>query len=135
MKCFVLQTRNPLYILVINYKWKMTIDKIKDLDGIELLPHSPYSPKLAPYDYYLFGSIVYFHWGRQFKNVEDVRTIIQAFIDSKPKDYMIYPNKPYGTNLWRTITDCVFVMVIVIIINLLLLWLCYCYYYDYCYYY
>ena len=31
--------------------------KIKELGGIELLPHPHYSPDLAPSDYYLFRSI------------------------------------------------------------------------------
>ena len=39
---------------------KMTMDKIKEFDGIELLPHPPYSPDLALSDYYLFRSMAHF---------------------------------------------------------------------------
>jgi [histone H3]-lysine36 N-dimethyltransferase SETMAR len=66
---------------------KMTMDKIKNLDGIEILPHPPYSPDLAPSDYYLFRSMAHFLRGRQFKDVEDVKIGVQAFIDSKPKGW------------------------------------------------
>ena len=38
---------------------KMTMDKIRELVGIKLLPHPPYSPDLAPSDYYLFRSVAH----------------------------------------------------------------------------
>jgi len=60
------------------------MDKIKELDGIELLPHPPYSPDLALSDYYLFMSMAHFLGGRQFK---DVKIGVQEFIDSKPKEW------------------------------------------------
>jgi len=50
-----------------------------------LLPHHPYSPDLAPSDYYLFRSIAYFLIVRLFKDVDDLKIGIQAFIDSRPK--------------------------------------------------
>jgi len=46
---------------------KMTMDKIKELDGIGLLSHLSYSPDLAPTDYYLFRSMAHFLRGRIFK--------------------------------------------------------------------
>jgi len=64
----------------------MIMDKIKELGGIELLPHPPYSPDLTPSDYCLFSSMAHFIRGRQFKDVENVKIGVQAFIDSKPKD-------------------------------------------------
>ena len=51
----------------------MTMDKIKKLHGIEFLPHPPYSPDMAPSDYYLFRSMAHFLTGRQFKDFEDVK--------------------------------------------------------------
>ena len=63
------------------------MNKIKELDGFELLPHPPYSPDLAPSDYYIFRPMAHFLRGRQFKNVEDVKIGVQAFIDSKPKEW------------------------------------------------
>ena len=66
------------------------MDKIKELDIIELLPHSPYSPDLAPSDYYLVMSMGYFLRGRKFKDVENVKIGVQAFIDFKPKEWFIF---------------------------------------------
>jgi len=51
----------------------MTIDKIKELDGIEPLPQSSYIPDLTPSDYCLFRYMEHFRRGKQFKNVADVR--------------------------------------------------------------
>jgi len=63
------------------------MDKIKELDGIEILPHLPYSPDLAHTHYYLFRYIAHFLRGRQFKDVKYVKIGVQAFIDSKPKKW------------------------------------------------
>ena len=60
------------------------MDKIKELDGIELLIHPPYSPDLAPSDNYQFKSIAHFLRGRQCK---DVKIGVQAFINFKPKEW------------------------------------------------
>ena len=46
------------------YTLKMTMDKIKELDGIEFLAHPPYSPDMAHSDYYLFRSMAHFLRGR-----------------------------------------------------------------------
>ena len=48
---------------------KMTMNKIKELNGIELLPHPPYSPDLVASVYYLFRSMAHFLRGRQFNDV------------------------------------------------------------------
>jgi len=63
------------------------MNKIKQLDSIELLPHPPCSVDLAPSDYYLFRSMAHFLRGRYFKDVRGVRIGVQAFIDSKPKEW------------------------------------------------
>ena len=63
----------------------MTMDKIKGLGGIKPSPHPPYSPYLAPPDYYQFRSMAHFLQGRPFKNLEDVKIGVQEFIDSKSK--------------------------------------------------
>ena len=51
---------------------RKTQNKIEELGDIEILPHPPYSPDLAPSDYYLFRSLAHFLLGRQFINVDDV---------------------------------------------------------------
>ena len=64
----------------------MTMDKIKESGGIDLLPHHPYSPDLTPSNYYIFRSMEHFLKSRQFKDVEDFKIQVQAFIDPKPKE-------------------------------------------------
>jgi histone-lysine N-methyltransferase SETMAR len=39
---------------------KKTLQKIEELEGIELLPHPAFSPDLEPSDYYLFHSVAQF---------------------------------------------------------------------------
>ena len=93
----VLRERYPA---ILNWKWvilqqdnsrphtsKITINKIKELDGIELLPYLPYSPDLASSDYYIFKSMTHFLRCRQFKDVEDVKIGVQAFIDTKLREW------------------------------------------------
>ena len=45
------------------------------------------SPDLALSDYYLFLSMVIFFRGKQFKNAEDVRMRVQAFIDLQQREW------------------------------------------------
>lgn len=61
----------------------ITQEKIKFLDGIELLPHPAYSPDLAPSDYHLFRSMAHFLRGRRFVNINDVENGCHEFFDSK----------------------------------------------------
>jgi hypothetical protein len=48
-KCVLLQQDNAR-----PHTAKKTLQKIEELEGIELLPHSDFSPHLEPSDYYLF---------------------------------------------------------------------------------
>jgi histone-lysine N-methyltransferase SETMAR len=45
---------------------KKTLQKIEELEGIELLPHPAFSPDLEPSDYYLFRSMAPFLCGKNF---------------------------------------------------------------------
>ena len=51
--------------------------------GIELLPHPPYSPDLAPSDYLLFLSMTHLLRGRNFENIEAVEVDLAEFFASK----------------------------------------------------
>jgi histone-lysine N-methyltransferase SETMAR len=48
------------------YTAKKTLQKIKELEGVELLPHPTFSPDLEPSDYYLFLSMAQFLHGKSF---------------------------------------------------------------------
>jgi [histone H3]-lysine36 N-dimethyltransferase SETMAR len=50
--------------------------------------HPPYSPDLAPSDYYLFRSLQNFLNGKNFNNDDDVKThLVQFFADKEQKFY------------------------------------------------
>lgn len=82
---------------------RQTINKITELEGIELLPHPPYSPDLAPSDYYLFRSMAHYLQGKSFLNVEDVRNGITEFFASKPKEWYMNGIKELTGRWFKTI--------------------------------
>lgn len=55
-------------------------------EKIFLLPHPPYSPDLAPCDFFLFPRIKKELKNRHFDNVENLARAIQAITDSIPKE-------------------------------------------------
>jgi [histone H3]-lysine36 N-dimethyltransferase SETMAR len=61
-------------------------EKIMELDW-ELLPHPPYSPDIAPSDYYLFRSLQNNLKDLSFENEDHVKTHLQNFFDSKPRAF------------------------------------------------
>lgn len=66
---------------------KKTLEKIKELDAFELMPHPAYSPDLAPSDYHLFRSMAHFLRGRKFNNSSEVENACQEFFSSKTKEW------------------------------------------------
>lgn len=55
--------------------------------GLELLPHLPYSPDLAPSDYHLFRSLEHTLRGTNFNNVEEVKAHLEKVFNAKSKDF------------------------------------------------
>lgn len=65
----------------------VAMKKIKDLH-FELLPHPPYSPDLAPSDFFLFPLLKKFLAGRRYSCNDEVISAAEGFFDSLPKtDY------------------------------------------------
>jgi histone-lysine N-methyltransferase SETMAR len=56
---------------------KKTLQKIEELEGIELLSHPAFSPDLEPSDYYLFCSMAQFLRGKKFQCVADVEVGVE----------------------------------------------------------
>lgn len=65
----------------------LTMRKIEELEGVDLLPHPAYSPELSPSDYHLFRSMAHFLKGRSFKNEQEVDEGCRQFFASKPPDW------------------------------------------------
>jgi histone-lysine N-methyltransferase SETMAR len=66
---------------------KKTLQKIKELEGTELLLHPAFSPDLEPSDYYLFHSMAQFLRGKKFQSVADVEVVVEEFFASKDKEW------------------------------------------------
>jgi hypothetical protein len=62
---------------------KKTLQKIEELEAIELLPHPAFSPDLEPSDYYLFCSMAQFLCGKKFQFVADVEVAVEESFASK----------------------------------------------------
>lgn len=68
------------------HKSMKTMAKMHEL-GYELLPHPPYSPDLAPSDFFLFSDLKRMLAGKKFKTNEEVIAETEAYFEDKPKEY------------------------------------------------
>ncbi|MBZ5798063.1 hypothetical protein K8353_49450, partial [Burkholderia contaminans] len=57
--------------------------------GYELLPHSPYSPDLAPSDYFLFPNLKKWLGGRTFVWNEEVIAETNAYFEALEESYYL----------------------------------------------
>ena len=55
--------------------------------GFKILPHPPYSPDLAPSDFFLFPSLKKHLKGQRFHSNEDVISAVEEWFESHPKSY------------------------------------------------
>ena len=53
----------------------------------DLLPHPPYSPDIAPSDFYLFSHLQLLLAGAIFHSAQDVRNEVDLFLDSRPPSF------------------------------------------------
>ena len=72
--------------------------------GWDILPHPPYSPDLAPSDYYLFRSLQNFLDGKTFISNEEVKNHLDQFFASKEQKFyergiMLLPER------WQKVLD------------------------------
>lgn len=66
----------------------ITLRKLEEL-GFELVDHPPYSPDLAPSDYYLFPQLKKDLKGTKFGSNEDVIRATEAFLEGKASDFYL----------------------------------------------
>lgn len=91
-----LKTKRPLLvekkeILLLHdnarpHKATMSRQKISELN-YEVLKHPPYSPDLAPSDFYLFRSLEHSLRDKKFKNVNEVENFLNSHFSSKPSSF------------------------------------------------
>ena len=63
-----------------------TMVKLNEL-SFELLPHPPYSPDLAPSDYWLFADLKKMLQGKRFGSNEEVLAETEAYFESKDESF------------------------------------------------
>jgi histone-lysine N-methyltransferase SETMAR len=55
--------------------------------GVDCLPHPPYSPDLAPSDFFLFGPLKDFLRGQKFKNDGEVKAAMRSWVRQCNPDF------------------------------------------------
>ena len=68
------------------HKSLVTMAKLHEL-GFELLPHPPYSPDLAPSDYWLFADLKKMLQGKRFVSNDEVIAETNAYFGAKNKSF------------------------------------------------
>jgi len=63
------------------------LQKLKGF-GWDILNHPPYSPDMAPSDYYLFRSTEHSFHGKNFVNLKDIQNHLEDFLASKPEGFL-----------------------------------------------
>jgi hypothetical protein len=71
---------------------------------LEILPHPPYSPDLAPSDYHLFRSLSNNLGGVSFNNDAELQNWLDDFFTAKPADFLKHgiENMPKG---WEVVVN------------------------------
>jgi hypothetical protein len=83
---------------------KKTLQKIEELEGIELLPHPALSPDLELSGDYLFLSMAQFLRGKNVQSVEDVEVAVKEFFASEDKEW-IYHSYSYSYFIYLSIRN------------------------------
>jgi len=68
------------------HKSMKTMAKLNEM-GFELLPHPPYSPDLAPSDFFLFSDLKRMLAGKKFNADEEVISETEAYFEDKDERY------------------------------------------------
>jgi histone-lysine N-methyltransferase SETMAR len=63
-----------------------TMAKISKL-GWTIMPHPPYSPDLAPSDFFLFGHLKRYLRGKQFESDEELKKIVKQWFKSQEPSF------------------------------------------------
>ena len=71
--------------------------------GVTTLPHPPYSPDVAPCDFYLFGYLKHLLAGQSFDNADDLVQAIWKIMEQIPKSVYVSVYTEWMTRLQRVI--------------------------------
>ena len=84
------------------HKSMKTVVTLNDL-RFELLPHRPYSPDLAPSDFYLFADLTKMLQGNRFSSDDEVIAATEAYFEAKDKSFY----KKGIESLEKRLNDCI----------------------------
>ena len=62
---------------------------VLDTTGLVVLDHPPYSPDLAPSDFYLFTHLKKHLRGERFNNKDDLKAAVTNFLDEKSSEFFV----------------------------------------------
>ena len=79
-------------------------ENVLEMEGVEVLPHPPYSPDIAPSDYGLFRSMEHAMRGKRFLNVEEVDVALKTFFSSKTKEWYYHQIEQLADR-WRRVIE------------------------------
>uniref|UniRef100_A0A914EJM2 Transposase n=1 Tax=Acrobeloides nanus TaxID=290746 RepID=A0A914EJM2_9BILA len=81
--------RSPFFdfIVTCDEKWIPFVNDERHDLGWEILDHPPYSPDMAPSDFYLFRSLEHWLRGKKFRTIEEMRQSLTEFFDSKNREW------------------------------------------------
>ena len=65
---------------------RSTLEKLNDIK-LPCLPHPPYSPDLAPSDYYLFSSLKSYLSGNNYLNREEITVAVNNYLKTKSASF------------------------------------------------
>lgn len=83
---------------------KLTRQKLMELEW-EQLPHPPYSPDLAPSDYWLFRSLANYIKGKKYDDRKSLEGDLQHFFSSQPVSF--YKDGIHSLpQRWRQVVEC-----------------------------
>jgi hypothetical protein len=82
---------------------KKPLQKIEELEDIELLPHPAFSSDLEPSDYYLFRCMAQFFRRKKFQSVADVEVAVEEFFASNDKEWFYQAFKELAEKWVKTI--------------------------------
>jgi len=64
----------------------LTLETVEQL-GLDVLPHPPYSPDLAPSDYHLFGPMKKMLGWQKFASDTEVQSVISQWLGQQPASF------------------------------------------------
>lgn len=63
-----------------------SVQKLREI-GFTVLPHPPYSPDLAPSDFYLFSPLKSAIRGKNYRSAEEIQADLDLWVANKPRNF------------------------------------------------